>query len=116
MKKINNKGFVLAETLVVTVFLMVLFTMIYSNFYPLIGEYEKRENYDDVDGKKITNDLEESIKNKDLVYAKGQLQLQKSMSFSSPSSAAMFVFGTSANGWTEWKSDDDRILSQIFRK
>ena len=51
MKKIGNKGFVLAETLIVTVFLMVLFTMIYSNFYPLIGEYEKRENYDDVDGK-----------------------------------------------------------------
>lgn len=51
MKKKFNKGFVLAETLVVTVFLMVLFTMIYSNFYPLIGEYEKRENYDDVDGK-----------------------------------------------------------------
>lgn len=51
MKKINNKGFVLAETLIVSVFLMVMFTMIYSNFYPLIGEYEKRENYDDVDGK-----------------------------------------------------------------
>ena len=54
MKKINNKGFVLAETLVVTVFLMILFTMIYSNFYPLIGEYEKRENYDDVDGKYVS--------------------------------------------------------------
>ena len=53
MKKMNNKGFVLAETLVVTVFLMVLFTMIYQNFYPLIGEYEKRENYDDVDGKYV---------------------------------------------------------------
>ncbi len=51
MKKINNKGFVLAETLIVTVFLMVLFTMMYSNFYPLIGEYEKRESYDDVDSK-----------------------------------------------------------------
>lgn len=51
MKKLDNKGFILAETLVVSVFLMVLFTMIYSNFYPLIGEYEKRENYDDVDGK-----------------------------------------------------------------
>ena len=24
--------------------------MLYSNFYPLIGEYEKRENYDTVDG------------------------------------------------------------------
>ena len=51
MKKLNNKGFILAETLVVTLFLMVMFTMIYTNFYPLIGEYEKRENYDDVDGK-----------------------------------------------------------------
>ena len=51
MKKIDNKGFVLAETLVVTVFLMTIFSMIYYYFYPLIGEYEKREVYDDVDGK-----------------------------------------------------------------
>lgn len=51
MKKINSSGFVLAETLVVTVFLMVIFAMIYSNFLPLVGEYEKRENYDTVDGK-----------------------------------------------------------------
>lgn len=51
MKKNNQKGFVLAETLVVTVFLMVIFAMVYSNFYPLVGEYEKREVYDDVDGK-----------------------------------------------------------------
>ncbi len=47
--KLNNHGFVLAETLVVSVFLTIMFTMIYSNYYPIIGEYEKRENYDDVD-------------------------------------------------------------------
>lgn len=51
MKKINSSGFVLAETLVVTVFLMVIFSMIYASFLPLVGEYEKRENYDNVDGK-----------------------------------------------------------------
>lgn len=51
MKKINSSGFVLAETLVVTVFLMTIFEMIYANFLPLVGEYEKRENYDNVDGK-----------------------------------------------------------------
>lgn len=51
MKKLNSKGFVLAETVIVTAFLMILFTMIYANYYPLIGEYEKREVYDDVDGK-----------------------------------------------------------------
>ena len=53
MKKLNNKGFILAETLIVCVFLMIMFTMIYSNYYPIIGEYEKRENYDDVDGKYV---------------------------------------------------------------
>lgn len=48
MKK-NNKGFVLVETLVVTVFVMAIFSVIYINFYPLAGEYERREFYDDVD-------------------------------------------------------------------
>lgn len=57
-----------------------------------------------------------AIKNKDLMYVNGELQLQKSMSFSSPSSAAMFVLGVSANGWTEWKSNDEKTLSDIFRK
>ena len=51
MKKLNNKGFVLAETMIVTMFMLTLFTMIYAQFYPLIGEYEKREVYDNVDGK-----------------------------------------------------------------
>ncbi len=51
MKKINSSGFVLAETLIVSVFLMVIFAMLYSSFMPLVGEYEKRETYDDVDGK-----------------------------------------------------------------
>ena len=51
MKNLNSGGFVLAETLIVTVFLMTLFAMIYSNFFPLVGEYEKRETYDDVDSK-----------------------------------------------------------------
>lgn len=53
MKKLNNSGFILAETLVVTVFLMIIFTMLYTNYYPLMGEYQKRENYDDVDSKYV---------------------------------------------------------------
>ena len=51
MKKINSSGFVMAETLIVTVFLTVIFAMLYGSFLPLAGEYEKRENYDNVDGK-----------------------------------------------------------------
>ena len=50
MKK-NNKGFVLVETLVVTVFVVAIFSVIYINFYALAGEYERREFYDDVDSK-----------------------------------------------------------------
>lgn len=67
MKKLNSKGFVLAETLVVTVFLMIIFTMLYTNFYPLIGEYEKRENYNDVNGIYATYWLKRMIESPDYI-------------------------------------------------
>lgn len=54
MLKINSKGFVLVETLVVAVFVSAIFSVIYSNFYPIMGEYEKREVYDDIDSKYAT--------------------------------------------------------------
>jgi len=47
----NKKGFVLVETLVVAVAVMGIFSLLYANYYPLIGEYEKREVYDEVDAK-----------------------------------------------------------------
>ena len=49
MRKLNNKGFALVETLIVSVFVMGIFTLLYTNYYPLIGEYEKRENYDSIE-------------------------------------------------------------------
>lgn len=49
MNKLNSKGFALVETLIVSVFVMGIFTLLYTNFYPLIGEYEKREGYDNID-------------------------------------------------------------------
>ena len=48
MKKINNKGFMMAETLAVTVVVLVIFASIYASFMPTKGEYEKRINYNDV--------------------------------------------------------------------
>ncbi len=51
MHKMSKKGFVLAETLIVSVFIMSLFMMFYTNLYPLIGEYEKRSSYDDITSK-----------------------------------------------------------------
>lgn len=39
--------------------------------------------------------------------------LQEDMLFSSPSYAAMFVIGKSANGLTSWKNDEGRILKEV---
>lgn len=49
MGNLNRRGFALVETLVVSAFVMGIFTLLYTNYYPLIGEYEKRENYDNID-------------------------------------------------------------------
>lgn len=49
--KLNSRGFMLVETLIVTVFVAAIFSIVYTNFYPIMAEYEKREVYDDVDGK-----------------------------------------------------------------
>lgn len=49
--KLNSSGFVLVETLIVTVVVLTIFSVLYSSFSPIIGEYGKREFYDDIDGK-----------------------------------------------------------------
>ena len=53
MKKFSNKGFVLAETIVVAVFMVTIFSALYSNYFPIMGSYERREYYDDIDSKYI---------------------------------------------------------------
>ena len=45
----NNKGFVLAETLVVTIFVLVTFTVLYESSIPLLGRYKQLSLYDDLD-------------------------------------------------------------------
>ena len=52
----------------------------------------------------------------DIVYQDNKRYLSKSMSFSSPSAAACFVLGASANGWTEWKDKSGRTLDELFRR
>lgn len=49
MKKMGNKGFALVETLIVATFVMGILTLIFTNLLPMIGRYEKRERYDDID-------------------------------------------------------------------
>lgn len=55
MKKTNKNGFVLAEAIVVAVFVLSLFTFLFSNLVPLVGEYEAHEKYDTIDGVYNTN-------------------------------------------------------------
>lgn len=70
MKKLNNKGFALAEILVVTVFVMVIFSIIYTNFFPIMAEYERRESYDDVDGKYAAYWFKKMIEKDNIVSVK----------------------------------------------
>lgn len=65
MKKISNKGFVLAETIVVAVFMVTIFTVLYSNYYPIMANYEKKEYYDDIDSKYIAFWLKYMIQDRD---------------------------------------------------
>lgn len=62
MKKLNNCGFALVETLVVSLFVMGIFSLLYTNYYPLIGEYEKREVYDNIDSVYKTDLIKKFIK------------------------------------------------------
>lgn len=73
MIKLNNKGFALVETLIVSVFVMGIFTVLYTNFYPMIGEYEKRESYDDIDSLYKTHLLKKLVEND--LNATGKTQL-----------------------------------------
>ncbi len=44
------------------------------------------------------------------------LTLASDVTFSSPSTAAMFCLGRSANGWNEWKDGDGKTLDVVYRK
>lgn len=49
MTRMNRKGFLLIESLIVVTFIMTIFTFIYKNSVPLIAEYNRRSGYDDID-------------------------------------------------------------------
>ena len=54
--------------------------------------------------------------NGNIVCVDGKYKLTVSVSFTSPSSAAMFVLGGSTNGWVEWKDKDGKTLDELYRK
>lgn len=46
----------------------------------------------------------------------GKVKLPHDITFSSPSSAALFVLGGSQNGWVEWVDENGRTLDKVYRK
>lgn len=65
---------------------------------------------------KIREQREIAEKNDDIIKEGKRYILKKSISFSSPSTAASFVLGASANGWIEWKNQEGKTIDEIFRK
>ena len=57
-----------------------------------------------------------ALANGNIICVDGKYQLTVSVSFTSPSSAGMFVLGGSINGWVEWKDKDGKTLDEIYRK
>ena len=48
-------------------------------------------------------------------YVDKQFVLKKDITFSSPSTAAQFVLGYSANGWKSWRTENKEYI-EIFRE
>lgn len=60
MKK-SDKGFVLAESIVVAVFVLGMFTYLALNIFPLISKYDKAINYDGPNEVYLANTLYDEI-------------------------------------------------------
>ena len=92
-----------------------------------LGVYDG-EKFDVLEGSQIVKNAVKSVspsvekqrqnafKDDSISESDGSPVLNVSMSFSSPSTAASFVLGCSANGWIEWKDKDGNTLDQIYRK
>ena len=46
----------------------------------------------------------------------GSWHLNKAIEFGSPSAAAVFVLGGSANGWIEWADSEGRTMDALYRR
>lgn len=71
MKKMNKKGFVLAEAIVVAVFILGIFTFIGANFFTLLAKYNKVINYDNPEEIYLINTLYDEVKLSDKPVADG---------------------------------------------
>ena len=57
----EKRGFVIAETIIVGVFVMSMITFIYMNMKPLIGMYESQERYHEISTLYYTDEIRDMI-------------------------------------------------------
>ena len=74
MKK-NNKGFVLAEAIIVSVFVLGMFTYLAMNVIPLISRYERVVNYDNPQEIYLANTLYEEMLNVEDINSDSDIEL-----------------------------------------
>lgn len=65
---------------------------------------------------KLEQQRQAAVQNGNIVKDGDKHILNVSLSFTSPSTAAMFALGGSPNGWVEWKSKDGKTLDELFRR
>ena len=62
MKKSNKNGFILAETIAISVVIMTSLVIIYTQFRIVSNSYFKTFNYNSVNNLYLTNNVKEFIK------------------------------------------------------
>ena len=61
MKQIDNQGFLMVETIIVAVFVIGICTFLFTNFLPLIADYERVSDYDNVDTKYKAHEIRKML-------------------------------------------------------
>lgn len=97
MKK-NNKGFVLAEAIIVSVFVLGMFTYLAMNVIPLISRYERVVNYDNPQEIYLANTLYEEM-----------LSVEKNTNIKTDIALSVLVSNT--NEEKELKLTCDRVIT-----
>lgn len=73
MRKINNKGFFLSETLIVATVVTAVVTLLYVTVIGLLNNYNKRLYYNNVSSLYAADNIRTLMYNKGIDYFKGKL-------------------------------------------
>ena len=57
----QNKGFILAEAVITSVFVLGIFTFVLANVFPLIGKYERTLQFDNLEDVFLANNFREVL-------------------------------------------------------